>query len=122
MDQHIYIYIYIYIYNSDDEIKHLQLSNGSKIFPEYSSSSHAECFYKLKSLGAQANNLHAIDIKGHAYRKHKFVVGFDTEKMLGLAFTEVNNKNSLMTIKLKTDDGLHQAHQNAYFIGCSTGS
>ena len=29
--------------------------------------------------------------------------------MLGLAFTGINIKNSLMTIKFKTDDGEHQA-------------
>ena len=34
-----------YIYDSDDEIKHLQLQIGSKLYPEYSISSHAACFY-----------------------------------------------------------------------------
>ena len=29
--------------------------------------------------------------------------------MLGLAFTGINTKSSLMTIKAKTDDGEHQA-------------
>ena len=29
--------------------------------------------------------------------------------MLGLAFTGMNTKNSLMTIKLQADDGEHQA-------------
>ena len=46
---------------------------------------------------------------GPEYRNHKFVVGFDTEKMLGLAFTGANTKNSLMTIKLKTEEGEYQA-------------
>ncbi len=99
-----------YTYDSDDEIKHLQLSIGSKLYPEYPVSSHADCFYNLrKSLGVQATNLHALDIKGYAYRNNNFVVGFDTEKILGLAFTVVNTKNSLMTINLNTDDGEHQA-------------
>ena len=52
-------------------------------------------------MGIHANSLHSIDIKGHEYRNHKFVVGFDTEQMLGLAFTGANTKNSLMTIKFK---------------------
>ena len=99
-----------YIYDSDDEIKHLPLQIGSKLYPEYAISSHAECFYNLrKSLGVQANHLHSLDIKGCEYRNNKFVVGFDTEQMLGLAFTGINTKNSLMSIKLKTDGGKFQA-------------
>jgi hypothetical protein len=98
------------IKDSDWEIKNLQLSIGSKLYPEYPIKSHAECFYNLrKSLGVQANSLHAVDIKGNEYRDNKFVVGFDTEKMLGLAFTGMNTKNSLMTVKLKTVGGDGQA-------------
>ena len=99
-----------YIYDANDEIKHLQLSIGSKLYPEYPIRSHAECFYNLrKSLGVQADKLHSLDLKGYEYRNDKFVVGFDTEKMLGLAFTGINTKNSLMTVRLKTDEGEHQA-------------
>ena len=91
----VYIYIYIYIY---------------KLFPETGIRSHAECFYNLrKSLGVQANNLHAVGVAGHEYRSNKLVVGFDTERMLGLAFTGCNTTISLMTIKVKTKDGDHQA-------------
>jgi hypothetical protein len=50
-----------------------------------------------------------VDIKGNEYRNNKFVVGFDTEKMLGLAFTGVNTKSSLMTVKFKTVGGDNQA-------------
>jgi hypothetical protein len=76
------------IKDSDWEIQHLQLMIGSTMYPEYPIRSHAECFYNLrKSLGVQANSLHAVDVKGNEYRNNKFVVGFDTEKMLGLAFT-----------------------------------
>ena len=93
-----------------DDMDHLQLCLGSKLFPEYPIKSHAECFYNLrKSLGVHANSLHSIDIKGHDYRNHKFVVGFDTEKMLGLAFTGANTKNSLMTIKYKSKNPEGQA-------------
>jgi hypothetical protein len=98
------------IKDSDWEIQHLQLSIGSKLYPEYPIKSHAECFYNLrKSLGVQANSLHAVDIKGNEYRTNKFVVGFDTERMLGLAFTGCNTKNSLMTVKFKTNGGDYQA-------------
>ena len=60
-------------------------------------------------MGVHANSLHTVDIKGDDYRNHKFVVGFDTEEMLGLAFTGYNTKNSLITIKFKTNGGENQA-------------
>ena len=99
-----------YGYDSDHELHHLQLQIGSKLYPEYPIRSHAECFYNLrKSLGVQSNNLHSINIQPYEYRNNKFVVGFDTEKMLGLSFTGANTKNSLMTIRLKTLDGEYVA-------------
>ena len=60
-------------------------------------------------MGVHANSLHTVDIKGDDYRNHKFVVGFDTEEMLGLAFTGYNTKNSLITIKFKANGGENQA-------------
>ena len=99
-----------YINDSDDEIISLQQIIGSKLFPETSLRSHAACFYILrKSLGVQANHLHAVDIKGDEYRNHKVVVGFDTERMLGPAFTGRNTKNSLMTFKVQTKGQDRQA-------------
>jgi hypothetical protein len=89
----------------DFEIKHLQLQIGSKLYPEYPIKSHAECFYSLrKALGVQANNMHSIDIDGVSYRDNRFIVGFDTERLLGLAFTGTNTRNSLMTMHLKTNE------------------
>ena len=91
------------------EIQNLQSVIGSNLFPETGIRSHAECFYNLrKVLGVQANSLHSVDIKGDDYRSNKFVVGFDTEKMLGLAFTGCNTKNSLMTVKFKVPGGDNQ--------------
>ena len=53
------------IIDSDNEIQHLPLMIGSKMYPEYPIRSRAESFYNLiKSLGVQANRLHAVDIKG----------------------------------------------------------
>ena len=90
------------IKNTHNLIQHLQLMIGSKMYPEFPIRSHAECFYNLRnSLCVQANSLHAVDIKGNEYLRNKFVVGFDTERMLGLAFTGANAKNGLMTLKLK---------------------
>ena len=72
--------------------------------------SHAECYYSLrKSLGIQANNLHSIDINGLERRSNKFIVGIDTEKLLGLSFTGMNSRNNLMTVHLKTETGAYQA-------------
>jgi hypothetical protein len=73
--------------------------------PEYPIRSHAEAFYSLrKALGVQSNNLaFSIDITGNEYRNNKFIVGFDTEKLLGLSFTGTNTKNSMMTVMLKTN-------------------
>ena len=99
-----------HINESDNEIQHLQLMIGSKMYPEHPIRSHAESFFRLrKSLGVQYNSLYAVDSKGNQYRNHIFVVGFDTEKMLGLAFTGVNSKSSLITIKFKTNSGDYQA-------------
>ena len=97
-------------HNSANEIKHLQVQIGSKLFPEYPIKSHSEAFYSLrKALGIHANNLHSIDIDGNSYRNNKFIVGFDTEKLLGLSFTGMNTRNSLMTAHLKTGTGDYQA-------------
>ena len=95
-----------------DRFSRLQLQIGSKLFPEYPMRSTAECFYSLrKALGAQANNLHNIDIDGREYRSDKFIVGFDTEKLLGLSFTGYNTRNNLMTVHLKTEVGDYQANR-----------
>jgi hypothetical protein len=86
-----------------NEITYLQLQVGAFMIPQYPIRSHAECYYSLrKSLGIQASGLHSIDIDGNEYRNNKFIVGLDCEKLLNLAFTGMNTKNSLMTIKLKT--------------------
>ena len=86
-----------------NEIESLQLQVGAFMMPQYPIRSHAECFYSFrKALGIQANSLHSVDINGNDYRNNKFIVGIDCEKLLGLAFTGMNTKNSLMTVKLKT--------------------
>lgn len=86
------------------DVQYLQLQIGSKLMPEYPLKSTAECFYTLrKSLGLQSNNLHSIDIDGVSYRNNKFIIGFDTEKLLGLSFTGMNTRNNLMTIHLRTN-------------------
>ena len=86
-----------------NEIVSLQLQVGAFLIPQYPIRSHAECFYSLrKSFGIQANSLHNIDIEGNEYRNNKLIVGLDFEKLLGLAFTGMKTKNSLMTVRMKT--------------------
>ena len=98
--------------HAEERFHHLQLQIGSKLFPEYPIKSHAECFYSLrKALGVQANNLHNIDIDGNEYRNNKFIIGVDTEKLLGLSFTGMNTRNNLMTVHLKTQTGDYQANR-----------
>jgi hypothetical protein len=95
----------ILTHNEDNEITSLQLQIGSFLIPQYPIRSHAECFYSLrKALGIQSNSIANIDIDGNSYRNNKFIVGIDCEKILGLAFTGMNTKNSLMTVRMKTKD------------------
>ncbi len=91
-------------HREDFEIESLPLQVGAFLMPQYPIRSHAECYYSLKkSLGITANSLHVIDIDGNEFRNDKFVVGIDCEKLLGLSFTGMNTKNSLMTVKFKTN-------------------
>ncbi len=46
---------------------------------------------------------------GNAYRNNKFIVGIDTEKLLGLSFTGMNIRSNLMTVHLKTQDTVYKA-------------
>jgi hypothetical protein len=87
-----------------NEITSLQLQIGSFLIPQYPIRSHSECFYSLrKALGLASNTIANIDIDGNEYRNNKFIVAMDCEKILGLAFTGTNTKNSLMTVRLKTE-------------------
>ena len=87
-----------------NEITSLQLQIGATVMPQYPIRSHAECFYSLrKAIGLVSNDYVSLDINGNEYRNNKFIVGMDCEKILGLAFTGTNTKNSLMTVRLKTE-------------------
>ena len=81
-----------------------QLQVGSKLFPTYPIRTCQEAFYQLrKCMGIESSNFHSMDITPLEYRNHKFVLAFDTEKMLGTAFSGINIKTgSLMTLKMKS--------------------
>ena len=87
----------------ENEIISLQLRLGAFLIPQYPIRSHSECFYSLrKALGIQANSLHSVDIEGNEYRNNKFIVALYCEKLVGLALTGMNTKNSVMTVRMKT--------------------
>ena len=90
-------------YNSELELES-QLRIGSKMFPTYPVRTCQEAFYSLrKCMGIEASNFHSMDITAREYRRHKYVLAFDTEKMLGSAFSGINIKTgSLMTLKMKS--------------------
>ena len=91
-----------FVYDHNYELEY-QLQIGSKLFPEYPMRNLQECFYQLrKCMGTETSNFHSLDITPFDYRNHKHIVAFDTEKMLGSAFTGLNMKTgSLMTLKVK---------------------
>ena len=88
----------------ENEIVSLQLQVGAFLIPQYPIRSHAECFYSLrKALGIASNTLVNVDIDGNEYRNNKFIVGLECGKIIGFAFTGMNPKNSLMTVRMKTN-------------------
>ena len=75
------------VFDSSGEIE-AQLSLGSKLYPEYPVRSHSESYYQLKkALGIQSSNLHSFDITGSQYRKDRFVMGFDMEKVREMSWS-----------------------------------
>ncbi len=92
-------------HNQNEELQSLQLQIGSMLLPQYPVQSHAECFYLLKkALGYHVSDIHSIDIDGVSYRNNRFIVGIDTERLLGVSFSGTNTKHALMTVKVKTSD------------------
>ncbi len=48
---------------------------------------------------------------GNSYRNNNFIVGINTEKLLGLCVTGMNTRNNLMTVHLKTQDTVYKAER-----------
>jgi hypothetical protein len=95
-----------------------QLQIGSKLYPEYPCRSLQEQFHQLsKCMGVETSNFHSLDITPLQYRSHKFISGFDTEKMLGSAFTGINIKQgSLMTLKMRSAAASSQMPDTVYLV------
>jgi hypothetical protein len=92
-------------YNHSKELE-FQMQIGSKLFPEYPCRSLCESFYELrKALGVHASNAQMNMVQRY-YRDHKFVMAFDTEKLIGASFTGMNTKaGDLLTLKMKGANG-----------------
>jgi hypothetical protein len=87
-------------YNSEVEI---QLSIGSKLYPETPIRSSAEAYYQLKkSLGSHhAGSSYSMNILDREYRSTKFIVAFDCEKVSNAFGSGINTRSGgdLITIK-----------------------
>ena len=69
-----------------------------KKYPEYPMQPVAEQFYQLrKSIGVHNVN-GQLDINAAEYRNTKFVIGVDTEKVLGASFSGYNSKAGDLTV------------------------
>jgi len=81
-----------------------QIQIGSRLYPEYSVRSNSESYYQLlKCLGILSSAFHSIDIAGRDYRRLKFIIGLDLERVLGAGFTGINTKaGDLLTINTKS--------------------
>jgi hypothetical protein len=89
-------------YNYQLELQ-LQMLVGNKTFPVFPMRSGAEQYYQLKkSLGIHGSAFHSISIDTLAkYMSDHYIVGIDTEKVLGASFSGINCRQDLITIQAK---------------------
>ena len=83
-----------------DKTKELsfEMQIGSKKYPEYPIQSASESFYQLrKSLGVHDVNAQ-MSLTATQYRNNKFVIGLDTETVLGTGFRGYNSKSGDLTV------------------------
>ena len=81
------------------------LQIGSKKFPEYPIKNAADAYYQLrKSLGIHGSAFHSINIKGNEFMTNQFVLGIDTDKILGASFTGyITKSGDLITLALENN-------------------
>lgn len=85
------------VYDKAKELS-FEMQIGSKKYPEYPMQSSSEQFYQLrKSIGVHNVNAQ-MDISATDYRNNKFVIGIDTEKVLGASFSGYNSKSGDLTV------------------------
>ena len=98
-----------------------QIQLGAKLYPEYPVRSLSEAFAQLRKTVGLNYGHHAIDLNAHQYRKNKFIVGVDMEKISEMGFTGENTMNGqLLVIKVSPlnkatlTDGFMPTQMNMY--------
>jgi hypothetical protein len=84
-----------------------QMLIGNKPYPIFPARSGAEQFYQLKkSLGIHGSAFHSVSVDTLTkYMSDHYIVGIDTEKVLGSSFSGVNCRQDLITIQAKGANG-----------------
>ena len=78
-----------------------QISLGSKLYPEYPVRSLNEAFAQLRKTVGLNYGHHALAITPQKYRKDRFIIGVDMEKISEMGFTGENTMNGqLLVIKV----------------------
>ena len=88
-----------YAYDQDKELQ-FQLLVGNKQFPIFPARTSAEQYYQLKkSIGIHGSAFHSISIDTLAkYTRDHYIIGIDTEKVLGASFSGINCRQDLIKI------------------------
>jgi hypothetical protein len=89
-------------YDKDKEVQ-VQVLVGNKTFPVFPIRSAAEAYYQLKkALGIHGSAFHSISIDTYKkYLQNHFIIGIDTEKVIGASFTGINCRQDLISINVK---------------------
>jgi hypothetical protein len=92
-----------------DHTKELQVQViiGNKTYPIMPIRSGAEAYYQLhKSLGIHGSAWHSISIDTlQKYMYDHFIIGLDTERVLGASFSGINCRQDLITVQIKGVNG-----------------
>jgi hypothetical protein len=94
------------LFNSTQEVE-VQVLVGNKTFPIFPIRSASEAFAQLKkALGVHGSSFHSFSIDDiRKYCCDHFIIGIDTEKVLGASFSGINCRQDLITIKGKPANG-----------------
>ena len=93
-------------YNWDYEMQ-FQMLIGNRCYPVMPMKSGSEEYVQLKkACGLSGSNWHSISIDTlPKYLSDHFIIGIDTEKVLGATFSGVNCRQDLITIQAKAANG-----------------
>lgn len=85
------------IVEKESDIQDFYIQIGGKQYPQYPIRSSVEAYHYLQKYF----NNNEISINGLRYSDNQFIMGIDTRKVQGLAFTGVSTKNSDLIVHLK---------------------